>query len=147
MLRDASFTALIPVRGESKRGIRIAGSENDGPVNLWAQLDHPQGGPVNLHPYAGIAFWAQILVAINDRPFEAENSSSPWLTREVLLDEKWQRIVLLFEDFEQSGTAEMPARSLDRGSIVSINFIAGKGGESFALWIDDLALLCRGACK
>jgi hypothetical protein len=37
-------------------------------------------------------------------------------------------------------------RPLNLARINSIHFIAGTGGVRFDLWIDDLALICRGIC-
>jgi len=54
---------------------------------------------------------------------------------------------LLFDDFRQgvvSGNSS--GRTLDASAITDIHFVAGLGGESFDLWIDDLAMLCRGLC-
>jgi hypothetical protein len=47
----------------------------------------------------------------------------------------WQAFTLLFESFP-----------LDDVSVASIEFFVGDEGESFDLWVDDLALLCVNAC-
>jgi hypothetical protein len=54
---------------------------------------------------------------------------------------------LLFDDFHDgvlSGASS--GQPLALTAITSFDFVVGLGAESFDLWIDDLALLCRGAC-
>jgi len=147
---DARIDEIVPPRGDSKKACHVVGSKHDTGVDLWAQLNHPSSRPVDLSAFAGIAFWARLgspsgklVVAINDHNpgtfFSAEASQTPWpwLARR-LADSEWERIVLLFDDF---------GRALDTSAVVSIDFVVGSGGESFDLWIDDLTLLCRGACQ
>lgn len=158
-LGDATVEDVLPPRGESKKACHITGSKVAGGVDLWAQLDHPSSRRVDLKAYAGIAFWARLnspsgrlIVAINDdRPgtfFQAEASKTPWPAQRLAVpDPEWHRFVLLFEDFRSPTVdANGANRPLDPSGVVSIDFVAGIGGESFDLWIDDLALLCRGPC-
>ena len=143
---DAHIDAIIPSRGESKKACHMSGSMLERGADLWAQLDHPIGRPVDLGAYAGIAFWARLnspssklVIAIDDRIgggfFTAQASRAPLPAQTIAVADQWEHVVLLFDDF-----------GLDPSGVVSIDFVVGDGGESFDLWIDDLALLCRGFC-
>jgi hypothetical protein len=158
-LGDARVEDLVPARAGSKKACHITGSGLDAGLDLWAQLDHPSSRRVDLQAYAGIAFWARLnspsgrfIVAINDdRPgtfFGAEAGKSSWPAQSLAVpDSEWHRFVLLFDDFRAgAATANGAARALQASGVESIHFVAGVGGESFDLWIDDLMLLCRGAC-
>jgi len=144
---DAGIDDIVPPRGESKKACHVSGSNLDVGTDLWAQLDHPQNRPVELGAYAGIAFWARLnspssklVVAIDDRFgggfFRGEASQSPLPARTLTVSDQWERFELLFTDF-----------GLATSAVVSIDFVVGRAGESFDLWIDDLALLCRGVCR
>lgn len=145
-IHDALPDSIVPPRGDSKKASHVSGGNFERGADLWAQLDHPAGHAVDLRAYAGIAFWARLtsssgklVVAINDRAgvdyFAAEASASPLPTRTLAVSDQWQQFVLPFGDF-----------GLDAPAVVSIDFVVGGGGETFDLWIDDLALSCRGAC-
>ncbi len=161
---DATETAIQSPRGTSKYARHVQGSKLEDGMNMWAQLNHPSGGPVNMSPYAGIAFWARLtggnqtlFVAVRDRAtgpanppddlFGGDFNGSPWFVQRLTVSKEWQRFVLLFDDFQQGALAPIKqTRSLDTSAVVSIDFQTGVGGSTFDLWIDDLAALCRGAC-
>lgn len=161
---DAMPVNITPARGSSTRARRISGSNLEDGMNLWAQLDHPTNGPVNLSAYAGISFWTRLaggdqtlFVAVRDKDtaatqpqndvFAGDLGGSPWFVQRVSVADRWQRVVLLFDDFRPGASVEVrPTRSLDTSAVTSIDFITGVAGRPFDLWIDDLALLCRGAC-
>lgn len=112
--------------------------------NLWVQLDHPQGRPVNLGAYLGISFWARLsstdsklMVAMDHQGgsefFKPSRTASH---RIVGMSDQWERYVLLFQDFR-----------IDGSKIVAFDFVPVAVTAPFDLWIDDLSLLCRGDCK
>jgi hypothetical protein len=142
-VRDARIESIDPPRDASHKACRVKSIENGSTAELWAQLDHPAGRPVDLSGYAGIAFWARLaggegnlVVAIDNRGGGGylQNNGSPLPSRMLTATEQWQQFLVPFDDFAFEPTA-----------VVSIDFVAG-GGEPFDLWIDDLALLCRSAC-
>ena len=158
-LGDARIDDIVPPRGDSKKACHVTGSKLAGGVDMWAQLDHPSSRPIDLKAYAGVAFWARLdspsgrfIVAINDHQpgtfFDGEVGKSPWLAQRLAVsDSQWHRFVLLFDDFRQGGAnANSTGHALDASAVVGIDFVVGASGESFDLWIDDLALLCRGTC-
>ena len=112
--------------------------------NLWVQLDHPQGRPVNLGAYLGISFWARLnstdsklMVAMDDQGgsdfFKTSRTASH---RTVGMSDQWERYVLLFQDF-----------GIDGSKIAAFDFVPVANTAPFDLWIDDLSLLCRGGCE
>lgn len=158
-LADASIEAITPPRGDSQKACHVSGDNLERGTDLWVQLDHPSNRPVDLSAYAGIAFWARLdspsgrlIVAINDQRgnsfFDAAVNTSPWPWRaRQLASSEWERVVLLFDDFAPGVEPGNSApRALDTSAVISIDFVAGSGGEPFDLWIDDLMLLCRGNC-
>ena len=145
--RDAHVDVIEPARGTSKKACHLSGSNLARGADLWAQLDHPFGAPVDLGAYAGISFWARLdsissklVVAMNNRPgsefYAASAGASPLPAVTMTVGSEWQHFVIPFEDLGINPT-----------SVVSVDFVAGAGGEPFDVWIDDLALLCRGVCK
>lgn len=112
----------------------------------------------NLSAYAGVAFWSRghsssgaLLVAIQDDTraagskayAEARASAQPWFEHATTLTEEWRRHILLFDDFRQPGQTDSRLRTEAVWSIHVLAALDGSGGD---VWIDDLALLCRGAC-
>jgi hypothetical protein len=159
---DAFVEPIVPPRGSSTLARHVRGVGVWTAVDLLAQLNHPSQGPVDLSAFAGIAFWARLtspsgrLIAfLRDQDpfsgpqdfFPAEFTSSPWFAQSVAASSQWQHFILLFNDFRQgivSGNAS--GRALHTNAITTIDFVTGFDGEAFDLWIDDLAVLCRGSC-
>jgi hypothetical protein len=112
----------------------------------------------------GIAFWARLtgggqklFVAVRDQAtaptqppddvFAGDVNGSPWFVQRLTVSSEWQRFVLLFDDFQPGAASPVkPTRALDTSAVISIDFQTGVGGSTFDLWIDDLAVLCRGEC-
>ncbi len=165
-LADVLPVDIVPPRGTSKRARHVKGSKLEDGLNTWAQLDHPSGTPVDLSAYAGISVWLRsagrdqpVFVAVRDKEtlagqplndiFSGTLGPSPWFAQRLnLVGDRWQHFVLLFDDFRQDlelvgGTT---TRALDTAAVTSIDFQTGVGSAAFDLWIDDLALRCRGSC-
>lgn len=110
-------------------------------IDLWAQLDHPLGRPVDIDGYSGIAFRArlsgaggQLLVALSADGgyFQGVPAIGK---RGIDVGEQWQAFELPFSELSLQGSA-----------ITSIDFIVTAADEPFDLWIDDLSFLCAGPC-
>jgi hypothetical protein len=158
---DRLIEPVVPPRGTSQKACHLkAGRYEDG-VDLFVDFHPISGQPdfnhADLGAYSGLAFWARsdtsdrLIVAVADRPvnvqeefWKAESEGRPWPSRQIMLTPTWERHVLLFEDLRTSVPA--PGRAVDAGTINSFHFLAGVGGVAVDFWIDDVALLCRGAC-
>jgi hypothetical protein len=155
---DAVAASIVPPRGASLKARRVQGDGLASGLDLSAQLNHPTGGPVDLRAYDGVSFWARLsspsgrlVVALGQHHGStfllAESTRSPCFARSIAASDQWQRFVLRFDDFRQGvisgNTSGLP---LATNAVSTIDFVVGLNGESFELWIDDLALLCRGVC-
>lgn len=161
---QADLVTPSPARGLSQKAWHLRTAPHSGGVDVRLDI-HAPGFPRALYPdlrnYAGIAFWARgdgededLLVAIEDDRViapsykEAAGGPKPWFTRALRIGTAWRRHILLFDDFQQvdaSGNASSTGR-LDTAAVWSIHFIAGLARRTGGVWIDDLALLCRGPC-
>jgi hypothetical protein len=154
---DAMAASIVPPRGESLKARRVQGDGLANGLDLFAQLNHPTQGPVDLRPYSGVSFWARLsspsgrlIVSLGhgESFLAAESTQSPYFAQSVAVSDQWERFILLFDDFRQGvvsgNTSGLPFAT---NAIETIDFIVGLNGESFDLWIDDLALLCRGVCQ
>lgn len=160
---DAHIDEIVPPSPYGKKACHVTGGQSPIPssvrVDLWAQLNHPTGAPVDLGAYIGVAFrvrlrstTGRLTVALNDVAaganfFNAESSLSPWPSRTVTPSD-WERVVVLFEDFSTAPptAGAVPGRSPKLSTISSIDFVVGDGVEQFDLWLDELALVCKGPC-
>jgi len=109
-------------------------------VDLWAQLNHPQGNGVDLSAYAGVSFWArldspsgELIVAFGANGQFSMVALVP--EKAVSVSGDWAQFLVRFDDVK-----------LDRTSVSSIDFVVGGSGEPLGLWVDDLGLLCQGSC-
>jgi hypothetical protein len=143
---DAGIAVIDPPRGDSQRARRVVRGTFVQSASLWVELDHPFGRPVDLGAYAGITFWARLdggggklVVAIESDPatgyFKARAANSQLPTQELAVAGEWQQVTLRFDEIGLRST-----------SVSSIDFVVAADTEPFTLWIDDLALFCRGAC-
>jgi hypothetical protein len=140
--KDAPIADLVPPRGDSAQAYRVAGSDEPKGVELFAQLRHPENTALDLSAYYGIGFWAKLegtsenlIVALNrgDHYSLSELGGEPSVGLVAATD--WQRYELSFAEFVNDGS-----------KIATIDFIVGQDGGTFDLWVNDLALLCRGTC-
>ena len=142
--KDAGIAVIDPARGDSQKAREIQSGQPGRSADLWAQLDHPAGRPVDLSGYRGVAFWARLtggrgklVVAIDDGAGAGATASSkarggdpPFPAQTLAVSDGWQQFELRFEDFGLQPTA-----------VASVDFVVERDAEPFDLWIDDLALL------
>lgn len=139
---DGQAVEIVPPRGDSHRAYRVEGSGHSLGVDLWVQLDHPFGKPMDLSNYVGISFWSRLygdtdslFVAVNPLAYYFDAPEGPVASVEFSVSGEWQQFLVLFQTL-----------GVDPHAVVSFDFIAGDGGGDFELWIDDLAFVCAGAC-
>jgi hypothetical protein len=142
-VHDAVIDDVDPPRGDSTLACHVQGTAFADAVDLYAQLDHPSSRPVDLSAYSGLAFWARLnpptaklVVALNvEGPaLLSEDSVTGLVSGSFPVTADWQRFELPFTDAARTS------------SVVSIDFVVLGGGEALDLWIDELSLLCAGAC-
>ncbi len=143
LTRDAQMGDIVPPRDASTKAYHVAGPEFDQGVDLWAQLDHPSGRTVDLSNFSGVSFWARVggesrnlLVGLGDgQGFFGRAAAASPASQTVMVTDSWTQFLLRFEDF-----------GVEANAIASFDFVLS-GGRAIDLWIDDLALVCRGACE
>ena len=147
--RDAFPREIDPPRDTSTSARGATGADFPAGVVLWVQLDHPLNRPVNLTGCSAMSFWARldspsgrVVVALNDgsRASGLLDGRSSLPSTTIAIGPDWQEFTLPFESFP------IEVSSPDGLQVASIEFFVGDGGESFDLWVDDLALVCSGAC-
>jgi hypothetical protein len=153
-----------PPRGASKKAWHLRTGPDSAGVDVRLDIHGPQFPRVlypDLRNYAGVAFWARgdaenqdLLVAMEDDKVIAPNYSeaaagrNPWFTQPVKVGTEWRRYILLFDDFQQVDAkgSVVSTGQLDTAAVWSIHFIAGLARRAGGVWVDDLALLCKGPC-
>ncbi|HEX5098958.1 MAG TPA: hypothetical protein VFV94_05635, partial [Polyangiaceae bacterium] len=131
---------IDPPRGDSTKAYRVQDEGRVSGVDLYAQLNHPAGRPVDLSAFAGISFWArlegseQIKVGVNPG-LSYFNAPSDVPTHTLAVSPEWRQFTLRFSEF-----------GADVDGVVSIDFIVGEGGDKFDFWLDDLGMFCDGPC-
>jgi hypothetical protein len=125
---------VVPPREASTMACHLSGA---GVARLIAILAFPRYFPVSLPEYRGLVFHAR-LQGTSDQLVVAMEAASgtPAPSRAFSVSPEWERFELPFDDLSPTFG----------GTTASIDFIAGEGGEPFDLWIDDVWLVCRGAC-
>jgi hypothetical protein len=138
---DAPSFDLVPPRGDSTRAYRAAGSQPNG-ADLFAQLDHPGGAALDLSGYYGIGFWARLngtdrdlVVALGAGGVSPANDPTSAPSVDLVAAGDWLAYELPFAEFGTDGS-----------KVASIDFIVGRSGGTYDLWLNDLTLLCRGEC-
>lgn len=151
---------IDPPRGDSTRAGYVntpAGSRIDLRMDVACRSRAGTTTPCDFSTYVGVAFWARassegetFLFAMEDdlslglRSYlDARVSTQPWFEAPVTLSSRWRRHVILFDDLAQPGAVRRPLRS---EAVATIHFMGGGFWGSRELWIDDVALLCRGFC-
>jgi hypothetical protein len=141
--KDADIAVIDPPRPDSRKAREIKSAQAGRSADLWAQLDHPAGRPVDLSAYGGLTFWVRLgggggklVVAIDNGSGAGSTATSkarggvpPLPAQTLAVTGEWQQFVLRFEDFGLQPTA-----------VASIDFVVAGDTEAFDLWIDDLAL-------
>ncbi|GEM_PF-3016546 len=125
---------------EAGKAYHVSGDGQSLGVDLWVELDHPSRRPVDLSAYSGISFRARLIGAASSLAV-AFSANGQYFARgafapAVTTSGEWQTITLPFANVVD----------LDSSAISSIDFIVTSGGAPFDLWVDDLALRCRGKC-
>ncbi|MES1174967.1 MAG: hypothetical protein ABUL62_11640 [Myxococcales bacterium] len=138
--RDASVEDVVPPRGENTKAYHLEQAAPGTTVDLWAQLNHPEGTAVDLRSYSGIAFWARrtgtsakLTVAFGANGQISTLESVP--QQVVSVSESWTQLVIRFDDLKLNSTA-----------VSSIDLVVDGRTEPIDLWVDDLALVCRSNC-
>ncbi len=141
--RDAQVSETADSQGnETGKAYYVSGDGQGEGVDLWAQLDHAGGVPVDLSAYSGISFRIRLVgatatlalaVGASGQYFPLE-ASSPNVV--VPTSGDWQTITLPFSRMAPFNSA----------AVTSIDFIVTSGGAPFTVWVDDLALVCSGKC-
>lgn len=143
--RDAPSVPLDPPRGDSTRGRRAVSGDPPMATDLWLELDHPWGRPVDLSGYTGLAFWARLegssdvlTVLFGARGLYQDPTvvSESFPTVSFTVSTEWEQFVIAFDDLDSDGLA-----------FSSLDFVVGTDGGDFELFIDELQLLCRESCE
>jgi len=110
-------------------------------LDLWAQLNHPAGIPIDLSVYSGVSFDAQLTGASAPLVL-AFNAFGKYQAADVALDAQrfnvtpdWQSFELRFSEANYTPNATK-----------SFDFIVTKSDSAFVLKVRNLALLCKASC-
>jgi len=110
-------------------------------LDLWAQLNHPAGRAVDLSPYSGVSFDAE-LTGANAQLVLVFNASGKYQAAISALDAQrfsvtsdWQTFELRFSDIGYTADATS-----------SFDFIVTSPDAPFVLRVRNLALLCKTIC-
>lgn len=139
--QDAVIDELDPSQGESGKACHVSGAGLGVGVDLWAQLNHPQGRPVDVSAYSAVTFRARLtgakvpLTVAFGADGQFFHSQAGFASRALSVSEEWQSFDLLFAEFD-----------LETSAVSSIDFVIGQGADPFNLWVDDLAFRCNRAC-
>lgn len=131
--RDAGFETLDGVKVWETRA-------EPGVTDLWAQLNHPRGTPIDLSGYTGVAFEvralsasAPLVVTFNADGNVAAGEAVADAQRFTVSD-TWQSFELSFAEANVASTA-----------VSSVDFIISPS-ELVQLQVRKLALKCKRAC-
>jgi hypothetical protein len=144
-IRDVGISDIVPPRNESRHARELVRGDSVRDANLQVQLDHLGDRAINLTVFAGITFWARLtggggklVVALDFSGvyFKSQAAGTSRLSAQTIdVTNDWKQFTLPFGTF-----------GVEPRHVVSIDFIVAGDVESFDLWIDDLALVCRDAC-
>lgn len=137
---DAHVDAPDASADPTGKAWHVSGKQGEG-VDLWAQLNHPVGGAVDLSAYSGISFKARLLGATESLRVAFSANGESFVSERVFPNQPftatadWQTFTLPFAD-----------AGIDSPAISSIDFVVEPQRGPFELWIDDVALLCAATC-
>lgn len=132
--RDATYEALATGK------VWKAPAELGGATDLWAQLNHPSGKPIDLSAYQGMTFdarlvdgAAQLVVALSAGGdlSVAERTSA---AQRFELDETWRSYAL---DFGEGGAS---------AAVSSFDFVVATPRSAGELQVRNVALSCNATC-
>ena len=138
--QDAPIEAAILADGSSVNARHVSGSGKGVSVDLWAQLNHPAGRPLDLSAYSGIAFSARLTGGngIFSVVFDGNGHVSarqPAADQTFEVDAEWQQFTVRFADV-----------GLEPSAVSSVDFVLRDAQAAFDLWVRDLVLLCNTTC-
>jgi hypothetical protein len=140
---DSQLERIDPSRPESGEAHHVSsepGSPGAVGAVLWAQLNHPQGAPVDLSGYTGLSFRAraigfdELIVTTNGNGGYFRDLSLPPIRR-LSVSQDWQHYFVTFDQLE-----------VERSAISSFDFVIVGRGKPFDLWVGDVTLTCDGTC-
>ncbi len=140
--QDAPIEETVTSEARTGKAYHVSGDGQGLGVDLWAQLNHPSGRPVDLSGYSGIKLKARLtgrtgalIVAFGaNGQFFGGGANSPQVAFDAAT--AWQTLTVRFDEVV----------NLDSSAISSIDVVVASGDAPFDLWVDDLALLCDGQC-
>jgi hypothetical protein len=130
--QDGLVTDLVPPREGSTGACRLAGA---GGATLVAVLQFPSYFSYPLAEYRGLAFHAR-LESASGRLVVDMHDESRFRSPAFSVSPEWERFEFSFDELSPAWSRRA----------ASIEFRASENGEPFELWIDDVWLVCRGAC-
>jgi len=140
---SSSAGAIVDADFEQQGDQKVwkATSEPNAMLDLWAELNHPSGTPLDLSAYSGISFEEQLrgasapLVVAFNAHGNAGVARGASAKQQFTATDAWQTHELSFED-----------ASANAAAISSVDFIIGSAATAFELRIRNLALRCKQAC-
>ena len=142
--RDAPIDYVIPPRADSHKAYHVTETTPGVGIDLWAQLNHPQGSGVDLSRYAAVSFWARtdspggeltVAFGLNGQIASVGSTTSSVAQKVVSLSEDWTQFVVRFGEV-----------GLRLKSVSSIDFVVAGRSNAISLWVDDLGFVCQGSC-
>ena len=141
VFQDAPIEAVTLADGSSARACHASSMGQGVGVDLWAQLNHPTGKPVDLSAYSGVAVSARLtganstLTVAFDAKGQVPQGDATVPQQTFMLGADWQTLSLRFADVGQ-----------DSSAVSSVDFMVTAPQAPFDLWVRDLVLLCSKTC-
>lgn len=139
--QDAPIEPVPLGDGTRANACHVRGTGEGVSVDLWAQLNHPSGTPLDLSAYSGIAVSVRLVdpsgkltlgFNLNGQfPGDADITAE----QSFRVNRAWQRLTLPFADV-----------AVDAAAVSSVDFVVVAPDAPFDLFVRDLALTCNGAC-
>jgi hypothetical protein len=108
---------------------------------------------------SGFSFWARttgadttFIFSVSDTAatpdysfFLTEGTPASWPSIKLAASAEWRQYTVLFTDLHR--THPLAAnKPLDLARVTGVHFVTGYGVPPVDFWIDDISVLCRGAC-
>lgn len=114
---------------------------------------------VDFSARTGFSFWARttgadttFIFAVSDttaNPFQTffitEGTPGGWPSIKLAASSEWRQHIVPFTELRRTHplTANQPR---DPARVTGLHFVTGHGVPPVDLWIDDISVICRGAC-